>query len=425
MRISVATIKEQIVKLKKHGLGDVFISSVFTELIGFIASVFIVRTFSKEAYGYYAIAYNIYGYIAVFVGCGLNNAVLQYCSETRLNDEKKSIYQFCFKFGSVFNVILLALMPFVALITLNGMPRHYFIIMSGWPFVAYLSNYFLMRLRVIKDNRHFMLSNVISATVFLICAFALSKILGIIGYIVALYIKYVSSALLSSYYLKDSNNTTTTIKLDKKFQYELIKYSLICCLTNFASTIMMLVDVTCVNYFIGDPSVVATYKTATQIPTALMFIPTSVIVFAFPYLAKNNTNIKWLKSNTRKLTIGVFAINFVVSSAVFLLAPIIVRILWGEKYLDAVQILRILTINFLVTGTFNKVYGNLMVAVKKVNINLLKTVIFSCLNVILDIILIRFYGSTGAAIATLIVSIGSSAFSYIYYHYWIKKRLVI
>lgn len=425
MRISVATIKEQIVKLKKHGLGDVFISSVFTELIGFIASVFIVRTFSKEAYGYYAIAYNIYGYIAVFVGCGLNNAVLQYCSETRPNDEKKSIYQFCLKIGSVFNVILLALMPFVALITLNGMPRHYFIIMSGWPFVAYLSNYFLMRLRVIKDNRHFMLSNVVSATVFLICAFALSKILGIIGYIVALYIKYVSSALLSSYYLKDINNTTTTIKLDKKFQYELIKYSLICCLTNFASTIMMLVDVTCVNYFIGDPSVVATYKTATQIPTALMFIPTSVIVFAFPYLAENNTNIKWLKSNTRKLTIGVFAINFVVSSAVFLLAPIIVRILWGEKYLDAVQILRILTINFLVTGTFNKVYGNLMVAVKKVNINLLKTVIFSCLNVILDIILIWFYGSTGAAIATLIVSIGSSAFSYIYYHYWIKKRLVI
>lgn len=425
MRISVATIKEQIVKLKKHGLGDVFISSVFTELIGFIASVFIVRTFSKEAYGYYAIAYNIYGYIAVFIGCGLNNAVLQYCSETRPNDEKKSIYQFCLKFGSVFNVILLALMPFVALITLNGMPRHYFITMSGWPFVAYLSNYFLMRLRVIKDNRHFMLSNVISATVFLICAFALSKILGIIGYIVALYIKYVSSALLSSYYLKDSNNTTTTIKLDKKFQYELIKYSLICCLTNFTSTIMMLVDVTCVNYFIGDPSVVATYKTATQIPTALMFIPTSVIVFAFPYLAENNTNIKWLKSNTRKLTTGVFAINFVVSSAVFLLAPIIVRILWGEKYLDAVQILRILTINFLVTGTFNKVYGNLMVAVKKVNINLLKTVIFSCLNVILDIILIRFYGSTGAAIATLIVSIGSSAFSYIYYHYWIKKRLVI
>ena len=425
MRISVATIKGQIVKLKKHGLGDVFISSVFTELIGFIASVFIVRAFSKEAYGYYAIAYNIYGYIAVFVGCGLNNAVLQYCSETRPNDEKKSIYQFCLKFGSVFNVILLALMPFVALITLNGMPRHYFITMSGWPFVAYLSNYFLMRLRVIKDNRHFMLSNVISATVFLICAFALSKILGIIGYIVALYIKYVSSALLSSYYLKDSNNTTTTIKLDKKFQYELIKYSLICCLTNFASTIMMLVDVTCVNYFIGDPSFVATYKTATQIPTALMFIPTSVIVFAFPYLAENNTNIKWLKSNTRKLTTGVFAINFVVSSAVFLLAPIIVRILWGEKYLDAVQILRILTINFLVTGTFNKVYGNLMVAVKKVNINLLKTVIFSCLNVILDVILIRFYGSTGAAIATLIVSIGSSAFSYIYYHYWIKKRLVI
>ena len=62
-----------------------------------------------------------------------------------------------------------------------------------------------------------------------------------------------------------------------------------------------------------------------------------------------------------------------------------------------------------------------MVAVKKVNVNLLKTVIFSGLNVVLDIIFIKFYGSTGAAIATLIVSCGSSLFSFIYYQYWISK----
>ena len=421
MKIDSQKIKALLIKLKKHGLGDVFISSVFTELIGFIASIFIVRLFSKEAYGYYAIAYNIYGYIAVFIGCGLNNGVLQYCSETRPESEKMSIYQFCQKFGSIFNLVLLVLMPLFSCIALNGEPRKYFILMSAWPIVAYLCNYYLMRLRVIKDNRHFMLSNVISALIFICVAAILAKTIGIVGYIVALYLKYFISFVLSRYYLKDYICAEPVQPLDKKFKEEIIRYSLICCLTNFASTIMMLVDVTCVNYFIGDPAIVATYKTATQIPTALLFIPSSVIVFAFPYLAENNTNIDWLKSNTKKLLFGVVAVNTVIAVMVFSFAPIIVKILWGERYLDAVQVLRILVVNFVITGTFNKVYGNLMVAIKKVNINLIKTVIFSCLNVVLDIIFIKLYGSTGAAIATLIVSCGSSLFSFIYYEYWLSK----
>ena len=356
MQIDMKTIKTQLLKLKHHGLGDVFVSSVFTELIGFIASIFIVRMFSKDAYGYYAIAYNIYGYIGVFVGCGLNNGVLQYCSETRPENEKRAVYLFCQKYGTLFNIILLIAMPLFSLLTLEGMPRLYFILMSGWPIVAYLSNYYLMRLRVIKDNRHFMLSNVISATIFIIFAAVLAKTVGIIGYIIALYIKYAISFILSHFYLKGNTYKEIVDRLDRKFQWEIIRYSLICCLTNFASTIMMLVDVTCVNYFIGDPAVVATYKTATQIPSALLFIPSSVIVFAFPYLAENNKNTRWLKKNTKRLLLGVLVVNIVIAAAVFILAPLIVKILWGERYLDAVQVLKILTINFVVTGTFNKVY---------------------------------------------------------------------
>ena len=184
----------------------------------------------------------------------------------------------------------------------------------------------------------------------------------------------------------------------------------------------MLGDVTCINYFIGDAAAVATYKTATQIPVALLFVPSNIIVFAFPYLVENNKNYVWLKKNSKKLLAGIFAVNLSIALGVIIFAPLIVNILWGERYLDVVPILRTLTINFLVTGSFNMVFGNIMVAIKKVNVNLIKTIVSSCLNIILNILMLKNFGSIGAAYATLIVSVGSSVFSVLYFVAWIRRE---
>lgn len=422
MRNKILQLKNLLIKLKQKGLGDIFLSSVFNELIGFIVSIFIVRMFSKDEYGYYAIAYNIYGYISVFIGCGLNNGVLQYCSELRPEGQKKAIYLFCRRAGSIFNIILLVCMPILSLILLNGQSRYYFMFMSGWPLVAYLSNYYLMRLRVIKDNRHFMLSNVISSLVFIGTAVLLVNYSGIWGYIVSLYVKYIILVIVAHIFLKKKQDDSEIEVIRKPFKFEIICYSLICCLTNFASNILMLGDVTCINYFIGDAAAVATYKTATQIPVALLFVPSNIIVFAFPYLVENNKNYVWLKKNSKKLLAGIFAVNLSIALGVIIFAPLIVNILWGERYLDVVPILRTLTINFLVTGSFNMVFGNIMVAIKKVNVNLIKTIVSSCLNIILNILMLKNFGSIGAAYATLIVSVGSSVFSVLYFVAWIRRE---
>ena len=126
MNISSESIKSQIVKLKKQGFGDIFFSSVFSEFISFIVFVFIVRSFPKVDYGNYGIAYNIYGYINVFIGLGLCNGILQYCSEVRSDEQKKAIYLFASRLGTAFSVVLLLIMPVMSLIFLDGDPRYYF-----------------------------------------------------------------------------------------------------------------------------------------------------------------------------------------------------------------------------------------------------------------------------------------------------------
>ena len=425
MKNKIGYLAELLKNLHKKGLSDIFLSSVFSEFIAFIVSIVIVRQFSKEDYGYYAVAYNIYGYIAVFIGLGLTNGVLQYCSEKRVETEKSAIYSFCLKAGEIFNIVLLFFIPIFSRFLLGIPARNYLIWMSGWPLVAFVGNYMQIKLRVARDNRHFMLSNVSSSVVFLILAFVLSKSYGIEGYIVALYGKHALTGVISYTFSKQKEtvNSGNIAPINIKLKKEILKYSIVCCLTNFTSTLMMLLDVTCINHFIGDPAIVATYKVATQIPTALTFIPSSIMVFIFPYFVEHNDNPHWLQKNTNKLLAGVFGLNVCVSIAIIILAPFIVAVLWGNKYRDAVLVLRMLVFNYLISGTFNMVLGNVMVAIKKVNINLIRTIFCSALNIILNCVLIKRYGSVGAAYATITVSIVSAGFAISYFKYWIKKKL--
>lgn len=424
MKSRVIQIKNGIMNLMSKGLGDIFISSIFNQIIMFLVSVFIVRKFPKEDYGYYTIAYNLYNYIAVFVGCGLHNAVLQFCSEKRCQEEKKAISKFSILVGSVFNVILLFVMPIIAHFFLAMHSKRFFVLMSAWPIVAYIGDYLLIQLRVRRENRTFMKANVYSAILFLVVAIIFTNYWGIEGYIYALYVKYILIIAISIIltFRKNIGKYYETVTLEHKFQGTILKYSIMCCFTNFASSLMMLLDVTCINLFIGDASVVATYKVATQIPAALMFIPSSITVFIFPYFAENNTNIKWIRKNTQKLILCLCTLNGMACAVIYMCAPLIINILWGSRYQDAVQVLRILTVNYLITGTFNMAFGNVMVALKKVNINFIKTVISSGINIILNIVLISKYGSIGAAYATLVVSIFSSVFAGIYFYVWCMQK---
>ena len=408
--------------LLNKGFIYVFGSSLFVELMGFIISVGVVRKFSKADYGYYTIAYNIYGYIAVFVGLGLINGILQYCSEKRGEDEKKGIYRYTFIIGTIFNLVLAVLIPLFAYLFVDTLSRVYLIAMCLWPLTTYWSNFYVMKLRVIKDNKHYMMTNISSSFIFLLSALILTRYYSIYGYILAFYIKSFVSAMIAAYYLRGNREHPSKNVISRQLKREILNYSLVCCATNFASTLLMLIDVTCINIFIGNAEIVATYKVATQIPTALLFIPSSFIIFIYPYIAENNNNVQWLRSNTRKMCAGMFALNLIIVIVLIAGAPLVVRILWGDRYTDAVPVLEILLINYLISGTFRKLYGNVLVALKKVKINLLNTVISSCLNIVLDIWFINKWGSMGAAYATLLVTVSSSAFVYIYYHLWCRKQ---
>ena len=110
----------------------------------------------------------------------------------------------------------------------------------------------------------------------------------------------------------------------------------------------------------------------------------------------------------RKLT-GLFtAINFVVFLGLIVMAPVIIWLIYGEKYMNVLPIFRVLSLNFLIYGSIRLLLGNVIAAMKKSEVNLAIAVASGILNILLNLTLIPRLGSVGAAIATVCVSISVS-----------------
>lgn len=133
--------------------------------------------------------------------------------------------------------------------------------------------------------------------------------------------------------------------------------------------------------------------------------------------------MEWIKKNYRRV-IGVLAVvNGVISLVGIILAPFIVKLLWGDTYSDAILPFRILMFNYFVSGTLRIPCGNILAMLRKVNVNLIVSIVSGICNIIFDIILIKLWGSVGAAIATLLVVFVSSFISLPYLIFYVNKAI--
>ena len=181
--------------------------------------------------------------------------------------------------------------------------------------------------------------------------------------------------------------------------------SIISLCNNALSQLLYLFDVFVIGVVIANEEILATYKVATIIPTAMMFVPQSVIVFVYPYFAEHRLDKKWCISNFKKLMVYFNLANIVITAMLVAGAPIIIRLVHGAKYLDAVPAFRILSLSYFFSAGFKSISGNLLVTQRKLKYNLFVSIMTGVVNIITDYILVSYMGSIGAAYTTLAVVI--------------------
>lgn len=415
-------------KAKENGMSAIVVYSIINKVIGLFLAIIIVRILTKSDYGIYSYSNNIISIFLIFSGLGIKNGILQFCCENRTDLEKSQLYKFGFKFGLMINVIISCVLFIYAQFGKLAIPdgKECLVLMVLLPIFSSMLDYGMIFLRTKLMNREYARSTNIHSICN--CTFAVcgAMFFGLKGYIWGQYLAYIMAIFYIVYCSKNEIQTVIDFskgtRIHSQVRKDVVGYSLTCAATNALSSLLGYLDVLLLGIILSNEIVLASYKASSTIPDAAKFLTATIMVCIYPIFANHKDNNEWLKRNIRILVFALGIFNGIISLIMFCGAEIIIKIVYGVQYMDAVPVFRILTISYFFATTFRIPIGNILLMIRKEKINLIMSGFAGVVNIILDIILIPRYESIGAALATLIVIATSGICLVLYIVYYLVKK---
>lgn len=412
----IETFKSIMGKLKRTGFVYVFGSSSVNKFISFISGIVLVRIVSKEEYGVYSYAYNIISFFLIAASCGVYSGYLQIGSETKEIEKRKHIYSYSASisfFSNIALAIVVLLVSWIVPLPLKG-ANFYLGLMAFFPLIQYLYEMQFVFLRVELRNKEFSISNTVSTVLVFLLSCCFSYFFSVNGLIVGRYLAYFLTFVFIALRFRVSHPISIHSSIDSKIKKLLWQVSVISMLNNGLSRLMYLLDIFVLGVVIPSETVIASYKVATTIPTALAFIPGAVLTYVYPYFAKNKDNKKWVLKKYGILTASIGLGCGFLALIMCIFAEPIISIAFGTEYLDAVACFRILCISFAFSATFRTLAGTILVTQRRLYFNLIIAMFSGVLNTVLNYYLITQFQSIGASYATLITVIVTGILNVIY-----------
>ena len=209
--------------------------------------------------------------------------------------------------------------------------------------------------------------------------------------------------LLNKYYFK---NVTDDV-VDKKFGKEQDVYSLQIMLTDGLWAIFMLNDIFLLGQFSGNELIIADYKVAYVIPANLSILTSAMGTFVAPYFTKyeNEKAYDWVRKKLLLVVKMTSLIMGVATLGCFVLARPLIVLLYGEEYLSAVPIMRILLIASFFNNGVRAAIANILSAMGVQKLNLYVAGGGILLQVLLNLLLVPKYEAYGVAYTSVVVYI--------------------
>ena len=391
----------------QSGMLQMLTANVLNKVVAMVSNMVITRVLTKPEYGIWSYVLNIYSYVGLLTGLGLLSGAFQFGAENRGKEEEFQYYRFCLKTGVWIDTLLVVVFVLGSFFFQFPLPQAAPYLRTYIPILLleYVLNLLLTILRCenrVKEYAHVLNVN----TMLLAIGTCFGALYGVIGVIIGKYVAFVISLFQLTLRIRPEIGKLRYAKnLQWKKTGALWHYSLLTGVSSTLNTVLYLLDVSMIAAMIRSASELATYKVATLIPTALTFIPNSLVVCILPDIITNRDNVVWLRRHIKKCFLILGVINAVVCTILIILAPLVILILSGEDYLAAVPAFRILTFGYFVTGTFCMLSTNILAGLRKVNLNLIVSISSILADIILNYIFIQRFQAIGAAYATLSVEI--------------------
>lgn len=439
--LSLKSIKDKIKagrnyakKGAKTGFFHILGGNTLVQVVSALAALLYPLVMGKAIYGSFSASNTYLSYLLIINGLGLANGILRYCAVFEKPEDKKGYFVYALKFGIVSDFVLIAVcgggLYIIKKVFHYNVPygqTDVFVMLIFTSFFVYIFQALQYYLRANKENKLFSSTSVIFTAAyagFQMVVAIIFKLFGRVmeGAALGRYIAYFVAIGVALYMMRNLPGLKAKAsKLNRSEKVGMVKYSANYMIANSFSLLMPVNESALVLNMVPGPDF-SDFSAAQIAPSSVTFVASSVMVYAFPYFAKNYRDGKWIYKNTKKLVLGLTALMAAVTLLGVLLSPVIVLI-YGKKFQthNAVKLMQLFFVAYGVSGAVRMPVGNVLAAVGEVKFNIINSAITFAVHLVLCWYLTSHFGIGGAAYGLLIGYILSSVISYIYLVYYCKK----
>lgn len=189
--------------------------------------------------------------------------------------------------------------------------------------------------------------------------------------------------------------------VSKEIALNILRYSLPILLTSIGSLVLLEMDTLMIGMMCTGAEV-ASYAIPKKLCSKAVHISIALSSSTIPLIANiNKDNIVQQKNRFVKIIKLNTYITIMISFCIFILGPVMVKIIYGEQYLEAGRILRFMT-GYFFLFSISTPFSIFLEYQKMAGSKVWDFIIMALLNLVLNYLLIPFFGSFGATLATTI-----------------------
>lgn len=392
-------LKGPFAKLYRTGFFHIFGAGTVNKAVSSLTMVALVWLIPKAEYGLYSYVFNIVSIFALFNGLGASSALLQLCCE-HMEDRPLmlAIFRYGERWGRAADVVLAALVLAYALVAPGGLPgsQPLLAMYCLYPLVVLLCELRLVYLRSNLDNRAYAYMTNVQTLLLAGLSIGGALVAGVPGLIAGQYAAYVASfAVLVRRHPLPRATPEERGRTFSRREYWYV--ALVSSLNNGLSQALALSGTFFVGQFLASDVAVASYKVATTIPFALLFVPGMFMTYVYPYFARNKRDGAWTRRNYLRLSAALLVSIGALTALVNALGGPVIGLVFGERYLDAVPAFQVLMVGFFLAAALRAPAVNLLITQKRLTTVSVISVAAIAVNVALSVALVPAHQMVGAA----------------------------
>jgi len=399
----------------------VFIATVSARVLSLLASVIALKLINNVDLGYVLYAMSIMAFIIPLSGLGVQQGLLRFGARLNSISEKKALFSFVFKKGLLFSLLLSAILFSLSyVIPLKFSASAYFLRWLSFLMISmFLLEIVKIQFRLEHNNKKFAYVEIFYNSLLVLTVFILSYFYKELGYTLALIIAPFITFL---WFFKALKINFKSVKKPIPLDFTFLKYGFFAGLANVTTQLLFAVDILLIGSILNDSSLVTAYKYVSIIPFSLLFLPGILLTTDFVNLTERIFNKTYIKNYSKNYS--VFFVLFSVGVAIiFYPFSGFILNLFDSEYTQYTSAFLVLTAGVFGILIFRGLYGNLLSALGKAQVNYWIALVALLINIPANYYLIPKYGILGAAITSSVLMWFSSLATLIIFKILHKKAL--